>query len=252
MLRYELASFKKYLVEEYLNQNVFIQTAVNDVIEEFNDIEQKLIRQLNKEGLKINYNELLNVIEYLKIVIYIAHRQDEQKEEFIFDKNNEIHRIVEFLVGILEKKYAIGLSKKSIEEILKVLQKNIKREIGSISSFTNYLKEDIEEFIKQIDEKYDTKFLEDEDFKKMLLTHVSLLIDRLHNKISYQNIALQFCSMLHEKYNVEVTFDEIGFVAMHFASHMEKEKQGKLLSYNRIGIVCSSGGGSAYMIKIQI
>ena len=101
----------------------------------------------------------------------------------------------------------------------------------------------------------------------MLLTHVSLLIDRLHNKISYQNplanelnitspmmfnIALQFCSMLHEKYNVEVTFDEIGFVAMHFASHMEKEKQGKLLSYNRIGIVCSSGGGSAYMIKIQI
>lgn len=156
LLRYELTSFKKYLVEEYLNQNVFIQTAV---------------------------------------------------------------------------------------------------------------KEDIEEFIKQIDEKYDTKFLEDEDFKKMLLTHVSLLIDRLHNKISYQNplanelnitypmmfnIALQFCSMLHEKYNVEVTFDEIGFVAMHFASHMEKEKQGKLLSYNRIGIVCSSGGGSAYMIKIQI
>ena len=48
--------------------------------------------------------------------------------EFIFDKNNEIHRIVEFLVGILEKKYAIGLSKKSIEEILKVLQKNIKKE----------------------------------------------------------------------------------------------------------------------------
>lgn len=57
-------------------------------------------------------------------------------------KINEIHRIVEFLVGILEKKYAIGLSKKSIEEILEVLQKNIKREIGSISSFTNYLKED--------------------------------------------------------------------------------------------------------------
>lgn len=35
------------------------------------------------------------------------------KREFIFDKNNEIHRIVEFLVGILEKKYAIGLSKKA-------------------------------------------------------------------------------------------------------------------------------------------
>lgn len=265
-LHYDLTSFKKYLVEEYLNQNVFIQTAVNDVVKEFDDIEQKFIRQLNKEGLKINYNELLNVTEYLKIVVYIANRQSEQKEEFVFDKNDEIHRIVEFLIGTLEKKYSIELNTKSINEVLDVLQKNIKREIGSIS-FTDYLEEDIEVFIKRIDETYNTKFFEDEDFKKMLLTHVSLLIDRLHNKISYQNplanelnitypmifnIAIQFCDMLHEKYNVEVTFDEIGFVAMHFATHMEKEKQGKLLSYNRIGIVCSSGGGSAYMIKIQI
>lgn len=265
-LHYDLTSFKKYLVEEYLNQNVFIQTAVNDVVKEFDDIEQKFIRQLNKEGLKINYNELLNVTEYLKIVVYIANRQSEKKEEFVFDKNDEIHRIVEFLIGTLEKKYSIELNTKSINEVLDVLQKNIKREIGSIS-FTDYLEEDIEVFIKRIDETYNTKFFEDEDFKKMLLTHVSLLIDRLHNKISYQNplanelnitypmmfnIAIQFCDMLHEKYNVEVTFDEIGFVAMHFATHMEKEKQGKLLSYNRIGIVCSSGGGSAYMIKIQI
>ena len=55
---------KKYLVEEYLNQNVFIQTAVNNVIEEFNDIEQMLIRQLNKEGLKINYNELFKICQF--------------------------------------------------------------------------------------------------------------------------------------------------------------------------------------------
>ena len=74
----------------------------------------------------------------------------------------------------------------------------------------------------------------------MLLTHVSLLIDRLHNKISYQNplanelnitypmmfnIALLiFVAMLHEKYNVEVTFDEIGFVAMHFCITYGKGK----------------------------
>ena len=58
-------------------------------------LNKKLIRQLNKEGLKINYNELLNVIEYLKIVIYIAHRQDEQKkEEFILIK---IMKFIELL-----------------------------------------------------------------------------------------------------------------------------------------------------------
>lgn len=265
-LVYDFSSLKKYLVEEYLNQNVFIQTAVNDIVHEFDDIEQKLIKQLNKEELKINYNELLNVTEYLKIMVYVSRVKVEKKEEFIFDQSDAIHRIVEFLICTLEKKYSISFNIQSIEEVIEVLKKNIKRVIGNIS-FTDYLEEDIEEFIKKIDETYNTKFLEDQDFKKMLLTHVSLLIDRLHNKISYQNplanelnitypmmfnIAILFCDMLREKYNVEVTFDEIGFVAMHFATHMEKEKQGKLLSYNRIGIVCSSGGGSAYMIKIQI
>ena len=265
-LNYDLVSLKRYLVEEYSNQNVFIQTAVNDIVHEFDDIEQKLIKQLNKEGLKINYNELLNVTEYLKIVVYISHIKNEKHEEFVFDMTDAIHRIVEFLIRTLEKKYSISFNSITIKEVLEVLKKNIKREMGNIS-FTDYLEEDIEIFIKNIDETYNTKFLEDQDFKRMLLTHVSLLIDRLHNKISYQNplanelnitypmmfnIAIQFCDMLHEKYNVEVIFDEIGFVAMHFATHMEKEKQGRLLSYNRIGIVCSSGGGSAYMIKIQI
>lgn len=265
-LKYELKDLKKYLVEEYLNQNIFIQTAVNDIVCEFSDIEKILISQLNKEGLKMNYNELLNVTEYLKIIVYVSCIKEEKKEEFIFNKTDEIHRIVEYLMCTLEKKYAISFNQESIKEVLDVLKKNIKREIGNIS-FTDYLEEDIEIFMKKIDEIYDTKFFEDQDLKKMLLTHVSLLIDRLHNKISYQNplanelsitypmmfnIAIQFCEMLQEKYHVKVTFDEIGFVALHFASHMEKEKQGKLLSYNRIGIVCSSGGGSAYMIKIQI
>lgn len=263
---YELNCLKKYLVEEYSNQNVFIQTAINDIVQEFEDIEQKLIKQLNKEGLKINYNELLNVTEYLKILVYISHIKQEKKGQFTFDKNDPIHRIVEYLISTLEKKYSIEFNDESIQEVIEVLNKNIKREIGNIS-FTDYLEEDIEDFIKKIDITYNTKFLDDKDFKKMLLMHVSLLIDRLHNKISYQNpfanelnithplvfnMAIKFCDMLHEKYKVEVSFDEIGFVAMHFATHIEKEKQGRLLSYNRIGIICSSGGGSAYMIKLQI
>lgn len=265
-LIFDISSLKRYLFEEYSNQNVFVQTAVNDVVKDFNDIEQKLIKQLSKEGLKINYNELLNVSEYLKIIVYTAKLKNEDKEGFVFDETDSLHRIVEYLVSILEKKYSIYLNNVSVKDAIDVLKKNIKREIGNVS-FTEFLEEDIDLFLKKIDETYNTKFLEDQDFKRMLLVHVSLLIDRLHKKISYRNplanelnitypmmfnIALQFCGMLTDKYNVNVSFDEIGFVAMHFATHMEKEKQVKLLSYNRIGIVCSSGGGSAYMIKIQI
>ena len=66
------------------------------------------------------------------------------------------------------------------------------------------------------------------------------------------NISIRFSNMLKEKYNVEVTNDEAGFIATHFAAHMEREKQNKLERFNRIAVICSSGGGSAYLIKLQI
>ena len=60
------------------------------------------------------------------------------------------------------------------------------------------------------------------------------------------NICIQFADMLEEKYHVKATRDEIGFIATHFAAHMEKELHQNLNSFERIAIVCSSGGGSAF------
>lgn len=257
---------KAYLVDEYLNQNVFIQTAINDVVKDFTAIENEMIHRLDQERLNINYNELLNITEYLKIMVYLANKNQEKDNGLVFDREDPIHHIAELMIELLKSIYHVEFCFESVQQLLNVLRKNIRKSIDVVASM-DHLEEDIEVFLKKTDETYDTHFLEDQDFKKMLLTHVTLLVDRLHNKISYKNalanelsitnstifnIGIQFCDMLKEKYNVESTFDEIGFVAMHFAGHMEKEKQLKLQSYNRIGVVCSSGGGSAYMIKLQI
>jgi len=257
---------KLYLVDEYLNQNVFVQTAINDVVKDFTEVENYLIRQLDLDGLNINYNELLNITEYLKVMVYVSYKHQEKDEDFDFDKTQPLQHIALLVLNLLKSLYHVDFNQQSIEDLLLVLRKNVKQMIGSPAYFKD-LEKDIKEFLQQTDETYQTKFLEDEDFRRSLLTHVTLLIDRLHNKISYKNplanelsitnptifnIAFQFFDMLKEKYNVDSTFDEIGFVAMHFAGHMEKEKQQKLQSYNRIGVICSSGGGSAYMIKLQI
>ena len=85
----------------------------------------QVIKQLNKEGLKINYNELLNVTEYLKIVVYISHIKNEEREEFIFDKTDSLHRIVEFLICTLEKKYVISFNTNSIKEVLEVSEEEL-------------------------------------------------------------------------------------------------------------------------------
>lgn len=258
---------KKYLCEEYQAQNVFVQRAVDDVVMDFSHVESQLIRQMNRERLNINYNELLNVMVFLKSMVFISRKGNMQPDQdYELHEFDPIEKIAASLIHTMEKKYKVCFDKHSAQELIEVLQKNIRREDACIS-FTNNLIDDIEIFFKKTDEIYDTHFLEDQDLKRLMLSHMSLLIDRLRNKISYKNalanqlsitypmifnIAIQFCDILHEKYNVEFTFDEIGFVAMHFAAHMEKEKQLKLQSYNKIGVVCSSGGGSAYMIKLQL
>lgn len=258
---------KKYLCREYQAKNVFVKSAVDSVTIDFTYVESQLIRQMNREGLNINYNELINVIVFLKSMVYISPKVNIQHgQHYKFYESDPIEKIAASLIHTMERKYKVCVDKNSIEELIKVLQKNIRKEDVSVS-FTDNLIDDIEIFLKKTDETYDTHFSEDQDLKRLLLSHISLLVDRLHNKISYKNalanqlsitypmifnIAIQFCDILHEKYNVEFTFDEIGFVAMHFAAHMEKEKQLKLQSYNKIGVVCSSGGGSAYMIKMQL
>lgn len=258
---------KKYLCKEYQAQNVFVQRAVDDVLVDFSHVESELMKQMNRERLNINYNELLNVIVFLKSMVYISQKGDMQSSQnYEFQESDAIERIAASLINTMEEKYRVCFDKDSTQELIEVLKKNIRREDACVS-FANNLIDDIENFLKKTDETYDTHFLEDQDLKRLLLSHMSLLVERLHNKISYKNalakqisiiyptifnIAIQFCDILHEKYNVEFTFDEIGFVAMHFAAHMEKEKQLKLQSYNKIGVVCSSGGGSAYMIKMQL
>lgn len=258
-------AMKKYLVEQYLNQNVIIQTSINDIVKDFQKINDHFILLLENERLNMNYNELMNVVDYLKVMIYRSQMIHEQDGQFVYE-DTTLHRVVRSLISLLKKEYQIGLSDESIHEFIDVLHKNVRIRVENIS-FNENLGKDIEIFLQKVDETYETSFLQDEDFKKMLLMHVTLLVDRLRNKISYKNqlanelsitypmifnIAIQFCEMLQEKYNVESSFDEIGFVAMHFAGHMEKEKQDKLQAFDRIAVVCSSGGGSAYMIKMQI
>ncbi|RII33100.1 PRD domain-containing protein [Clostridium chromiireducens] len=258
---------KKYLCKEYQNQNAFVRMAVDGVVRDFLHVESQLIREMNKEKLNINYNELLNTIVFLKSMVYISLKGSKQSvQDYEFHESSPIEKIAASLIHTMEKKYKVCFDKDGVEELIEVMQKNIHRK-DTYVSFTDNLIDDIEVFLKKTDETYDTHFFEDQDLKRLLLSHMSLLVDRLHNKISYKNalanelsitypmifnIAIQFCDILHEKYNVEFTFDEIGFVAMHFAAHMVKEKQLKLQSYNKICVVCSSGGGSAYMIKMQL
>ena len=257
---------KQMLADFFFENNPFLENAMQDILKDFAQVNSLLVNQIEKEDLNINYNELKNVIVWLQITVFYA-RIHVEKQMFMTSKPvNAIQRIAWKMKEMMEACFDIAISAESLQEMEVVLRLNVRAKQPTVS-FSDQLRQDVDLFLLDIDKLYNTAFSEDQDFKESLLTHVSLLIERLHQKISYKNtlikeicirypmifnIAIRFSDMLKEKYNVEVTHDEAGFIATHFAAHMERERKSRILRFNRIGVVCSSGGGSAYLIKLQI
>ncbi|MDB1960272.1 PTS sugar transporter subunit IIA, partial [Clostridium tertium] len=162
--------------------------------------------------------------------------------------------------------YDIKLNKNELIDLKKYLIKKTKKFTNS-EIYIEELRKDIERFVKEIDCEYDTNFYEDEEFKKNLLYHISLLINRLQKETSFSNplvkeisikyptifdIAIKFSNEIEGKYKVSISQDEIGFIATHFAAHLEKEIYNKIRNYNKIAIICSSGKGSALLMKLKL
>lgn len=263
----EAIDFKKMFVDLYFDNNQFVCKSVDDCLKDFKEVNTLLFEFFEKENLNINYNELKNVIVWLQITTWYCISNDNTKNGLSkYDKNDAIERISYQVLKEIEKIYNTHIDQESFTQIKNVFQKNVRKKLPEIS-FNDSLNIEVEKFLEDVDLFYKTNFKKDEDFKSSLINHVSLLIERLHQKISYKNtiiseicirypmlfnIAIRFSDMLKEKYDVDVTQDEAGFIATHFAAHMEREQKYKMQKFNKIAVVCSSGGGSAYLIKLQI
>ncbi|NRT28592.1 hypothetical protein B0I68_002197 [Clostridium beijerinckii] len=120
--------------------------AIDGVVMDFSHVESHLIREMNREKLNINYNELLNTIVFLKSMVYISLKGNKQPvQDYEFHESKPIEKIVASLIHTMGKKYNVCFDKDSIEELIEVLQKNIRKK-DSYVSFTDNLIDDIEIF----------------------------------------------------------------------------------------------------------
>ncbi|MDV4150367.1 PRD domain-containing protein [Clostridium sp. AL.422] len=247
---------RNLLVDLYIKNNEIVRRVFDELIEsDFKDVQDSLIETLKNMNLNINYTELNQIIVWLKVTIYIN-----------LKLNTPIDNCTNMkLVNIIGDKFKVGIGDDI--DTLNDLIKSKTRSNNQNKMYLEKLNVDISNFLKKIDIENNTSFNLDEDFKDLLITHIAALINRLNFKISYTNpiidelsikypmifnVAIALGDMLKENYNIEILRDEIGFIATHFAVHMEKEIIYKLRKYNRIAIVCSSGGGSAYLLKLKI
>lgn len=258
---------RKFIFKKYNSDNSYIDKDIKCKLGSDNKISTLLVSQIENENLTINYTELKALISNIEVIVVFAMNNvvnEHVRESVTLD--TAIDKISFNLEKMIKECYKVDLDGESISEIKIALKQNLRSKDAEFS-FGNGLGNDINDFLKDVDTTYNTHFNSDEEFKNALINHVQLLVERLSNKISYQNvlikeicarypmifnISIKFSELLKNKYGVEVTQDEAGFIATHFATHMERERQKNIERFDRIAVVCSSGGGCAVLIKTQI
>lgn len=252
-IRNNMKERRNLLVELYIKENEIVKKHIDSVVEnDFKNIEDRFINKLKDNNLVINYMELKEILSWIKVTLYINEKFTHEDEN-----DNEVEIIENLNVKLFESD-----KQKLISLVKAKTRKKLKRN-ESIESLSNNL----EDFLIEFDKNNNTFFNQDREFKKALLNHVSSLLERSAFSISYKNpiieeiqlkypvafnIAILLGKMLKLKYKVHISRDEIGFIATHFAMNMEKQLVYKFKKYNSIAIVCSSGGGSAQLIKFKI
>ncbi|MCH1940070.1 BglG family transcription antiterminator [Holdemania massiliensis] len=127
-----------------------------------------------------------------------------------------------------------------------------------------WLKELVEDMLNNILNLCKVDFRSDETLKKALMTHLYASFSRYYLKatlpnplisliksqyVEAYNYSLIGCEMLKEKHQLAINDDDLGYIALHFAAALEKERPTILC---RTIIVCGSGMGTSELIRLRL
>ena len=119
---------------------------------------------------------------------------------------------------------------------------------------------------KEIDQQFDTRFVEDVDFMRMIQLHVAVMMESNHLADSSKsslidslcrefpaimNCALHLVKRLEQEYHMAITEEEIVYLTSHMAVSYERQSDRKIRSYYHIALVSSSGGGLAQRMEMR-
>lgn len=265
-------NYRKAFSHFVLNNSEFIKPAeeFEQFQREFNSDELRsyLLQVLREKELKISDVFLNNIVTHIFILLFRV-----TKNNFIvtgqkLPKTPEpLYRdIAQKIAAWIYKFYEISLPSDEIDYLaLHISGKTIMEHISVDKK--KQLKEGISSILQRLDEEFLTSFNEDEHLREALLLHMFPLLNRLYYNLQLNNplvedvysqyanvfvISFRFAEIIEEEYGFWMSRDEAGYVALHFATHLERMKQRKLEQFKRIAVICSTGGGSAQLIRLKL
>ncbi|MEH7074319.1 BglG family transcription antiterminator [Neobacillus drentensis] len=237
----------------------------------YEEIRTVLSEEVQNNQLKLSYFALENILGHIQILSFRVTQHNfilpnqEKKLDVSLIKPSYMN-IAKRICEILSELYHVVLPES--ERIYLAAHLSGK---SSVDDIEEQEKSDLQQKLKQCLEKLDqtflTQFTGDQLLLDMLMMHMYPLLRRLYFNLKLTNpliddvysrysdvfmIALKFSEMIKEIWGFELSSDEMGYLTMHFAAHMEREKQNQLSSYKKILLSYGSGAGSADLLKMKL
>lgn len=223
-------------------------------LEKQKQIKDQLYQLINSHEWEIDYGEFRRLEEELLLLLLIKWQKTQAEAP------------VSYLTEVLQKTSFCVPIQKEVHEFFEasLLAKTKKLEILSNKQL---LKEEIIHFFQQMDAQQKTWFSTDQEFLDLVYLHVAALIERSRKEMNFSNpylediskdypvmfnYAVMFSKWLEERFQLTIASDEIGYLATHMTVPYHKWQQTLIENIYRIAVVCSSGGGMAYLVEMKL
>ena len=219
------------------------------------------------KSLKIRKNdiEICYITRYIIISLFRVRNNFEIKldESINISLDNSIISASRSIANKISDKFNVSFSFEDILYISYIIG-NDHVEIKELDDSKTSVEQMVIHAIDKIKVEYDIDFFRDDTLIKGLINHLytsysryclnvtldNPLIDLIKSKyIEAYNYSILFSKVFKEEYCINMTEEDIGYVALHFAASLERDIMNNNL---KAIIVCSSGVGTAELLKTRI
>ncbi|TDT51916.1 BglG family transcription antiterminator [Fonticella tunisiensis] len=234
---------KNYLVNLFYHDNFLI---TDETLRELLTYIAVLLRRSKDkryiESLDKKYEEITTTEEY----ILAKKIRDKLEKEFNCEIND--NEIVFLTLPLLGRKVPINNDRSCNIRISSHVKQLVEKIIEEVSASTG------------IDMKYDKELMWGLEY------HLNFTLNRLIFNIKIKNPLLKdikncyplpyemakiAAKVIEKNYNVKVNEDEIGYIALHFGSYIERSNQ-KLFHIEKVALVCGTGLGTAQLLYVKL
>ncbi|WP_028044356.1 BglG family transcription antiterminator [Candidatus Stoquefichus massiliensis] len=248
------------------NDDMFLsQTKSTRQQEEISSI---LYETMVTEKFKLTDIGFQNLVIHIMIAL-LRLKEKQQQTHYEYDetiKNTKEYEIAIELCRKIEKNFHVIFPDIEIYYIALHLSGKKAVQYNSNSLFMNHEYEILmTQIINEIKEKYNIDFTADMDLQTSLSLHLQPMMNRLKYGMYIQNplleqiktenplafeISVLTANMITKNYQADISENEIGYIALHFALAIERyQKQGPK---KNIIIICASGMGSSQILLYKI